>query len=64
MRQRFLLGTFNRERYIQTFDLLDATYNPSQIYVQSTDVSRVIMSSYAEFMGLYPPKNPEELESP
>lgn len=55
MRQRFLLGTHNRERYINEYSLLDEIYNPNQIYAQSTDVHRVIQSTYSEFMGLYPP---------
>lgn len=29
MRQRFLLGTFNRRRYIDHYGLIDNTYNPS-----------------------------------
>jgi len=37
--------------------LLDETYNSNQIYAQATDVGRVIQSTYAEFMGLYPPVN-------
>lgn len=62
MRQRVLLGAFNRQRYIETYGLLDECYNPEQIYAQATDVGRVIASQYSEFMGLYPPKNPAEIE--
>jgi hypothetical protein len=29
MRQRFMLGTFNRERYVEDYGLLDPEYNPS-----------------------------------
>ena len=29
MRQRFLLGTFNRDRYINQYGLLDEMYNPN-----------------------------------
>lgn len=42
MRQRLLLGTLNRERYIEQYDLLDEEYNPNQIYAQATDVHRVL----------------------
>ena len=38
--------------------MLDEVYNPNQIYAQGTDVYRVLQSTYAEFMGLYPPGNP------
>lgn len=55
MRQRMLLGSFNRERYIEKYNLLDETYNPNQIFAQATDVHRVLQSTYSEFMGLYPP---------
>ena len=57
MRQRFLLGTFNRMRYIDHYGLLDDTYNPNQIYAQATDLHRVLQSTYSEFMGLYPINN-------
>jgi hypothetical protein len=56
MRQRMLLGLFNRERYVYHYDLLDAEYNPNQVYVQSTTVPRAIQSGYSELIGLYPPK--------
>jgi len=56
MRQRLLLGGFNRERYIEEYGLLDPEYNPSQVFVQATDVHRVLQSTYAELMGMYPPK--------
>ena len=38
MRQRFLLGDFNRKRYLDQYQLLDQEFNPNQIYAQSTDV--------------------------
>jgi hypothetical protein len=57
MRQRFLLGTSNHRKYIDHYGLLDTTFNPNQIYAQSTDIHRVLQSTYSEFMGLYPPSN-------
>ena len=55
MRQRMLLGLFNRQRYVYHYDLLDIEYNPNQIYVQSTTVRRAIQSGYSQLIGLYPP---------
>eukprot|EP00347_Sterkiella_histriomuscorum_P014854 403359272 len=55
MRQRLLLGKLNRQRYIDQYQLLDQTYNPNQLFIESTNVLRTIQSSYAELMGLYPP---------
>lgn len=55
MRQRYLLGKFNRERYINQYKLLDENYNPDQLHIVSTDVFRTIQSSYSELLGLYPP---------
>eukprot|EP00347_Sterkiella_histriomuscorum_P005038 403358139 len=68
MRQRYLLGKMQRQRYIDEFKLLDETYNPNQIYIQCTNVNRVMQSSYAELLGFYPPlkkktSKPRDLES-
>ncbi len=57
MRQRFLLGTVNRRRYIDHYGLIDPEYNPNQLYVQATDYHRVLQSTYSELMGLFPPQN-------
>lgn len=55
MRQRYLLGRRNRDRYIEQFGLLSDTYEESEIYMQSTNVNRTMQSGYSELMGLYPP---------
>lgn len=57
MRQRYMLGRYNRQRYIERENLLDEDLNPSQIYVQSTGVDRTLQSTYSEMMGLYKPSN-------
>lgn len=63
MRHRMMLGMFNRQRYVldENQGLLDAEYNPNQIYVQSTTSIRAIQSGYSELMGLYPPKRKSEI---
>ncbi len=55
MRQRYLVGKMNRERLVYIEGLIDETYNPNQMYIQSTDVLRTMQSSYSELLGLYPP---------
>ena len=55
MRQRYLLGRYNRERYVEKYKFLSEDYVPSEFYMQSTDVNRTIQSGYSELMGLYPP---------
>ncbi|CDW80941.1 histidine acid phosphatase family protein [Stylonychia lemnae] len=54
MRQKLLLGKYNRLRYIDQLQFIDETYNPNQIFVESTDVHRTLQSAYSELMGLYP----------
>lgn len=41
--------------YVDYYGLLDKTYNPNQIYIQSTAVDRTLQSGYSELLGLYPP---------
>ena len=55
MRQHFLLGSELRQRYILTQPAFGLTYNSTQIYVQSTDYNRTIMSAQSQLMGLFPP---------
>ena len=54
MRQRYLLGRRNRQRYVEQYKLLDKSFNPNQILAICTPVGRVIQSTYSEFLGLYP----------
>ena len=55
MRQRNLLGSFNRQRYTEEYQLLSPKYIPDEVIMMSTDVNRTIQSGYSELMGLYPP---------
>ena len=56
MRQRYLLGRYHRDRYVDKFNFLSKDYNPEELYIQSTNVNRTMQSGYSEMMGLYPPK--------
>ncbi|ALC47769.1 Acph-1 [Drosophila busckii] len=50
--QHYELGKWLRQRYSA---LLNATYSREEIYVQSTDVDRTLMSAQANLAGLYEP---------
>lgn len=47
------LGKWIRKRYNS---LINDTYQPDEIYVQSTDVDRTLMSAQLNLAGLYPPQ--------
>ena len=54
MRQRYLLGRYNRHRYTEQYKFLSQDLT-EEVYMQSTDVNRTLQSGYSELMGLYPP---------
>ena len=56
LRQRYLLGRQNRQRYIDEYKFLDSAYNPSEFEAVSTDIHRTLHSIYAELVGFYPPE--------
>lgn len=59
MRQRYLLGHYNRERYIEDYKLLDSR---QQLNIQTTHYDRTFQSGYSEMMGLFPPGTLKENE--
>lgn len=52
MRQRYLLGQLNRQRYIDEYELLSTK---EEIYVQTTSYDRTFQSAFSELMGMFPP---------
>lgn len=55
-RQLFELGLYLRRRYN---NLLGARYSPNDVYIQSTDVDRTLMSAQACLAGLFVPSEEE-----
>ena len=55
MRQRYLLGAYNRQRYVEEHGLLDPEEGPEQMLMMSTLYNRTMQSGYSELMGMFPP---------
>lgn len=53
-KQHYALGKWFRQRYSH---LLSDVFDPTEIYVRSTDVDRTLMSAQANLAGIYPPNN-------
>lgn len=52
MQQEYSLGQWLRRRYN---NYLSSTFNVNDIYVQSSDVDRTLMSAQSTLAGFYPP---------
>jgi len=55
MRQRYLLGRYNRKRFTEEYDFISTEDGPEQFLMFSTDVDRTIQSGYSELMGMFTP---------
>ncbi|XP_038216551.1 prostatic acid phosphatase-like [Zerene cesonia] len=53
-KQHYALGKWLRHRYV---NLISEDFDPTEVYVRSTDVDRTLMSAQANLAGLYPPTN-------
>lgn len=42
------------------YNLLSEVYNPLEMFIESTDRNRTIMSAQSHMLGMYPPLNPLE----
>lgn len=59
MQQHYELGLWLRQRYIS---LLKNDYSKADLYVQSTDVDRTLMSAESNLAGLFPPRGSRMFE--
>lgn len=53
MRQHYVLGQWLRKRYIEDMKFLSDYYNETEIFIDSTDVNRTIMSAQSNLQGMY-----------
>ena len=62
-RQLYLNGVKRRKVYIEKLDFLPEQYNPSTLYIESSDRNRTIMSANAQLLGFYPLGTGKQLDS-
>ena len=62
-RMHYVLGLYNRERYITNSTFLDDKFNEHNILVMSTNYNRTINSALSQLYGLYPTFNGTITES-
>jgi len=60
MRQRYLLGALSRQRYTETYALLDPEMQFNEVVMASTNVPRTYQSGYSQILGLFPPSSQPE----
>jgi len=53
IRQHYLLGYKNKQKYFNQLNITQ--YNPNEIAIYSTDTDRTIMSVYSELFGMFRP---------
>ena len=53
-RLHYLSGLKKRKQYIDTLQFLPDVYDPQQLYAESTDTNRTIISGYSHLLGMYP----------
>lgn len=63
MRQKYIAGRMDRQRYMDDYNFLDQKFISSQIEVHSTSVLRVLQSSYSELLGFYLPGENQQILS-
>ena len=55
IRQHYLNGYKNKQKYFSQLNITNQNYNPNEIVFYSTDTERTIMSAYSQIFGMFPP---------
>lgn len=64
MQQMNELGQFFRQRYVEEWPFLSSSYDPDEVFVQSSDSKRALVSAQALLHGLYPVIDPDDQFDP
>lgn len=64
MQQMNELGQFLRQRYVEDWPFLSSSYDPDEVFVQSSDSKRALVSAQALLHGLYPVIDPDDQFDP
>ena len=54
-RMEYILGLYNRKKYIIEKKFLSEKYDPHELIVFSSDINRTLLSVTSQLQGLYPP---------
>ena len=58
-RMEYILGLYNRRKYILDKELLSKSYDPHELIVYSSDINRTLLSMTSQLQGMYPASNEE-----
>ena len=61
-RMHYILGMYNKERYIKNNTLLNANFDPHEIYIVTFDWNRTVESVLAQINGMFPLGTGKEIE--
>ena len=53
-RMEYLLGVYNRHRYISEYGFISPRFEPHQLVVYSSDINRTLLSITSQLQGFYP----------
>jgi len=61
-RMHYILGMYNKERYIKNNTLLNENFDPHEIYIVTFDWNRTVESVLAQINGMFPLGTGKEIE--